>query len=174
MLIALLVAIPVLAGTFAAVTIRTERLSADEAASRELGRADAIAVVTSSEALHGDFSVGRGGGGETVSDVPFDNALQPRIDTSWADRLPAGSRITPDEWLRNVAISARDRAAEVEGVVLDLADPMTRGIYRIRTGAEPAGAGDAAVTSALAERLHVGVGAEVDLDGRTVRVSANR
>src|SRR4051794_11881439 len=45
-LIAVLVAVPVLAGTFAAVTVRPAYPSAAEAATRQLGNADAIVEAT--------------------------------------------------------------------------------------------------------------------------------
>ncbi|MDQ1696950.1 MAG: putative transport system permease protein [Frankiaceae bacterium] len=171
-LIAALVAIPVLAGAFAAVTIRTAHLSPDEAASRQLGRADAIAVVTTAKSLTGDVAVGRSNSsGETISNIPYDDSNRPRTGTSWTRRLPPGTRVTPDEWARNARVTVGDRAEEVQGIVLDLADPMTRGIYTLRAGRAPA-VGEAALTTKLADRLHVGVGATVDLDGHSVRLAA--
>ena len=170
-LIALLVAIPVLAGTFAAVTIRTAHLSPAEAAARQLGRADAIAVVTG-KPLTGDVAVGRSTNGETISNIPYTGDGRTPTGTTWADALPAGSRVTPDAWVRAVRVAAGVRAAEVQGIVLDLSDPMTDGIYRVRSGQVPTTSGQAAVTTALAKQMHVSVGATIDLADHPTRVTA--
>jgi putative ABC transport system permease protein len=170
-LIAVLVAIPVLAGAFVAVTIRTAHLSPGEAATRELGHADAIAFVGGQRSLGNSAAIGRGNNGETVSNVGYDPRRVP-TDTAWARQLPAGSRVTPDRWTRGVSIAAGGRATGVPGVALDLADPMTRGTYRLKSGTAPAASGEAAVTSALASRLRVGVGSSIELEGHAVKISA--
>ena len=171
-LIALLVAIPAMAGAFAAVTIRTAHLSADEAASRQLGRADAIVVVPGGpKPLTGDIDVGRGGSrDETISNIPQVNGNWNRTD--WQRSLPAGSRITPDAWVRTMLISVGNVAENAQAVALDLNDPMTRGIYRLRSGSAPSGSGEVALTRSLADRLDAHVGTSVELGGSRPRVVA--
>lgn len=171
MLIAVLVAIPVLAGVFVATTIRTAHLSPGEAATRELGRADAIAFVGGQRSLGNTEAIGRGNNGETVSNVGYDPRRVP-TDATWARELPAGTRVTPDRWIRGVSVAAGGRATGVAGVALDLADPVTRGIYRVKDGSAPAATGEAAVTSRLASRLHLHVGSSMELEGHSVKVSA--
>jgi putative ABC transport system permease protein len=170
-LIALLVAIPVMAGTFAATTIRTAHLSPGEAAGRQLGRADAIAVVAGgTRPLTGDIAVGRSNNGDTISNVP--DRRGSLTATAWAADLPVGSRITRDAWTRTTRVTVGDRAADVQGVVLDLADPMTRGIYRVLDGTAPHTSGEAAVTTSLAKHLGVHIGESIGLARQRVRVSA--
>src|SRR3954466_2468106 len=84
-LIALLVAIPVMAGAVAATTIRTAHLSPAEAADRELGRADAIVVIAGSKPLAGDIDIGRSDSGDTISDFPGQRGSMTRTD--WLEAL---------------------------------------------------------------------------------------
>ena len=171
-LIALLVAIPVMAGAFAAVTIRTAHLSPAEAADRQLGRADALVVVPGGpQPLSGDVNVGRGGSrDDTISNIP--NVRGNAMRTDWQSALPAGSRITPDAWQRTVRVTADQLTQDVPAVALDLRDPMTHGIYRVRSGRVPVGADEVAVTTGLAHALQVELGSDLDLDGRQLRVVA--
>lgn len=171
-LIALLVAIPATAGAFAAVTIRTAHLSAAEAASRQLGTADAIVVVPGGpKPLTGNVDVGRGGSkDETVSNVPQVRGSWNRTD--WTSALPAGSRITPDAWLRTLRVTVGNSAEDTEAVALDLSDPMTAGIYRIRSGSAPTGSREAAVTQSLAKRLHTRIGTSIDVAGSPLEITA--
>src|SRR3954452_17037868 len=94
-LIAALIAIPVLAGTFALVTISTARLSADEAATRFLGRADAFAQVTQYAALNPRLSlVGRGpefDGQPITSEMPIGNQHQDSATVDLSKLLPPGA-----------------------------------------------------------------------------------
>lgn len=170
-LIALLVAIPVMAGTFAATTIRTAHLSPTEAADRQLGRADAIvAVAGGTRPLVGAYDVGRGNTGDTVSNIPARRGNAYRTD--WLDALPAGSRITPDAWKRTVRVTVGNRTEDTQGVALDLHDAMTVGIYDVRVGRVPANGDEIALTRSLAKQLMVRVGQSIDLDERQLRVVA--
>ncbi len=171
LLIALLVAIPVMAGVFAAVTIRTAHLSPAEAADRQLGKADAIiAVPGGRHALTGDYDVGRSDRGDTMSNLP--NVRGSMSPAELIDLLPAGSRITPDAWQRYARLDAGDRAEETEAVALDLQDPLTRGIYRVRDGRAPASSGEAAITSPLAKSLRVHIGSDVEFDHHQLHIVA--
>jgi len=170
-LIAALVALPVLAGTFVAVAIRTSHLSPGEAANRGLGQADAIVAVVG-KPLDGNVDIGRNDNGGTVSNIPFAGDRIP-VGTAWAKHLPSGSRITPDAWVRNVNVASEARSSDVLGVVLDLADPITDGIFRVVSGRAPDATGtQTALTVGLAHRLHVRLGSSVVVDGRNVRVTA--
>jgi putative ABC transport system permease protein len=171
-LIATLVAVPVAAGAFAVVTIRTAQLSADEAADRTLGRADAIAVVTTVTSLEPATAVvGRAaaqGGTRYVYDDTARAHSQPQTDIRWVAQLPAGSRIVPNKWIRPLRVSTGGLSAQVEAVALDLGDPVTEGIYDVRRGRASVSATGVAVTEALAERLGVDVGDRLQPTGLPV------
>lgn len=160
-----------MAGAFATVTIRTAQLSPGESADRQLGRADAIVAVSGgTRPLIGDFAVGRSDNGETIDNLP--NRHGSMTTTSWARQLPPGTRITPDAWMRFARFAYGDSAESLEAVALDLREPMTHGIYRIRSGRAPVGAGEVAVTSGLSKSLRIRIGASVDVDQRSLRVVA--
>lgn len=171
LLIALLVAIPVMAGAFAATTIRTAHLSPTESADRQLGSADAIAVV-SSKPFHGVNVLGRSGAGETAYLGLNQVDAKTVTGTAWSKLLPAGSRVTPDAWARSVQVTAGDRASEAQGIALDLADPMTHGIYRLVAGSAPNGSGEVAITTKLAAHLHLRLGSKFAVNGRDAAVRA--
>jgi putative ABC transport system permease protein len=120
--------------------------------------------------LVGDLDVGRSNDGDTIDNLPSRHGSVTRTD--WTSRLPAGSRITPDAWVRYARLSVGSRAEVVEGVALDLRDPLTQGIYRLRAGRAPAGSSEVAVTTGLAKALHVHIGDSLDFDSRRLRVVA--
>lgn len=162
-LVAVLVALPVLAGAFVAIVARTAQLSPAEQADRELGRrADALVVVTSSPVLDRSSYLSPGGGGSTGdgSPTPRDPA---GVDVTAL--LPAGSRAVPAARERGGQASANGRAVDVSLVDLDLADPLTGGIWQLRAGRVARGPGEVAVTPRLAGRLRVGVGERVGVAG---------
>jgi putative ABC transport system permease protein len=180
-LVATLVAIPVLAGTFAAVAIRTGHLSPDEAVARQLGRADAVVLVTGHRSLDPASAVGQTGSGEwatvfgTSSPLPGSHAHS-QFWHGWTADLPAGSRIIPAAWGRDQRITFGERSAGVVAIGLDLNDRVTEGIYSIESGAAPTTLDEVAVTMHLADRLHIDIGDTVTLPGNsagtTKRVTA--
>ncbi len=166
-LVLAMIALPVLGIAAMDVAVRTYDLSADQKATRSMGRADAALTDTQSERIQqyrlGDTvqyeSVGQDcapapGGGQACS-VP--------VRTSPVDLeglLPAGSRTLEDTTAYG-PVTAPGRSSE--GLVRELAyaDPLARGTYRQVEGREPRTADEVALTEALSRRLSAGPGDEV-------------
>jgi putative ABC transport system permease protein len=168
-LIAALVAIPVLAGTFALVTISTARLSAGQAAARYLGSADAIANVTQYTRLFPAASaIGRGQSysGEPVSSEGSAEGKQSPGSVDLASWLPAGATLTPSaDNSKGVSITAGRRTSQVTARPVDLSDPVGSGLFSVITGSAPSPSGEVAVTGSLAHRLKLSVGSHADVSG---------
>lgn len=132
MLVVLLVALPV-AGLVAAATLTlTVRPSATELAQADLGAADVAAYQTTADGAAVESPAG----------------------------LPPGSRVEP-VWLGELTVAASGSAASgrtVAAVGVDLAG-LGAGMFEVTRGAAPEpGTGQVALTTALAERLGVGLG----------------
>jgi putative ABC transport system permease protein len=175
-LIALLVALPVLAATFAAVAYRTAQLSPDQAANRSLGRADAVAVVTTNDRVDPtDSYVVRGNGytGEPQSgEGPIGIGSREPSDVDLARLLPPDARITPAAPVVNVTLRSGRSSYGSIAIGVDLADPLTKGLIQLTSGHAPRGDGQVALTVPLARALHVGIGAHLVVDRRPVTVTA--
>ena len=176
LLIAALVALPVLAGTLAAVLYRTQQLSPDQQAQRMIGSADAVVLATKWSAVDRFAAVGR-----DVNDLGYQTyqwshakgAVKRDPTTVDVDQLlPASARAVPANWKTYVTVSAGHRSVLSTATLLDLSDPLSRGIFDLDSGRAPRAGGDVVLTHHLAERLHVGVGAEVSLrSGRVLHVT---
>jgi putative ABC transport system permease protein len=169
-LIAALVAIPVLAGTFALVTISTARLSPEQAATRYLGHADAIAQVTAFTRLDPLGSViGRGVSysGESIGmESQLGRHHRPRATLDLATLLPAGARFTASPTdAKSLRVTFGKLTAEAQAHPLDFTDPISRGLDEIESGTAPTGPGQIAVTTTLAHRLHLSPGDRVSVSG---------
>lgn len=146
-LIVVLIALPVAAFVFGAIGMRTVPDTPDEAIAKVMGSADALVQPPSGPA----------------------DALAARIRAE-------GFRVAPLE--SGEGILRADGRGGVERMTaeladVDLADPLTTGIWELRSGRLPAGAGEVALTTAAAARLGVRPGAEVVLEGngRRLRVT---
>jgi len=173
-LIAVLVALPVLAGTFVAVTIRTAELSPAQAAQRFIGNADAVAIVTPYRFVRPEMSMEGYAGGlasEPAQTTSASEGTRPVGSVDVPALLPDGARAIPAGPQRYLAVTAGDRRAQVPAVLLDLADPLTQGMYDVQSGRAPH-AGQVALTAHLAKRLRVHVGSTVDVAGATAAVTA--
>jgi putative ABC transport system permease protein len=174
-LVAALVALPVVAGTFVAVTIRTGELSPEQAAQRTMGNADAVAVVTTSPTLDPSLSVIGFAGGYASEQGMATSGEGLERDSGAVDLpalLPDGARATRVGWQRYVPVTAGARTAEVPATLVDLRDPITHGIYDVTDGRAPSGVAEVAVTTHLAKRLALHVGATVDVAGQQRTVAA--
>lgn len=176
-LVAALVALPVVAGVFADVAYRSAQLSPAEAATRYLGRADAIAVVTPLARLDPAGSqIGRGptytGQADAIEGSPEPYASRPATSVDVPSLLPPGAHATVASTKRSVSISSGGRTDPTVAVATDLADPLTRGLYGMTAGRAPRNDGEVAVTAPLAHRLRLHVGSSVSLHGRQVVVTA--
>ena len=175
-LIAALVALPVLAGTLAGVLYRTQQLSPDQQAQRLIGSADAVVLATKWSAVNRFAAVGR-----DVNDVGYQTFQWGRgkgavkRDATAVDveqLLPTSARAVPAGWKTDVRVTAGQRSVVSTAMLLDLTDPLSRGIVELDEGAAPRAAGDVVLSKHLADRLHVGVGADVSLrSGRRLHVT---
>ena len=152
LLVVAMIALPVLGVTTVDVLARTFELSDEEKALRTLGQADAFFVDS------GMTSIAQSTGGFSTEE----SARPSGTPSDLAAVLPPGSRTLTDV-SRDGAVTADGRTTRVEQRALDHADPLARGIYRQVSGRAPAGPGEAAVTTALAERLSLESGGQIAL-----------
>ncbi|SDY52461.1 putative ABC transport system permease protein [Micromonospora pattaloongensis] len=156
-LILAMIALPVLALTFAAVTYDMFHLRPAEQLNRELGAADARVQWVSEVGLEQDPE-GRGWSSSSTS-TPGTATIDRLLDV-----LPAGSRAIPSTvGLLDVRTAAGIAELEVRGI--DVADPLTRGMVRLRAGRAPVGDAEIAVSESAGRRLGVGVGDRVTSGG---------
>jgi putative ABC transport system permease protein len=158
-LIAALIALPVAALAYAAVSFDMFRLTPTESYERLGGSADAVV----------QFAPGAPVRQEPTSFVLREATIDPpgheRPHTEEVLRrlLPAGSRLIAD---RSFSVQARTatRSVRVHSRAVDGSDPMARGILTIRDGRAPRGAGEVA----LSERAITTTGVSL---GGTLRLS---
>lgn len=135
MLVAALIAVPVLAMTFAYAVVNTEADAEQERFERVAGQAD--------------VSAGRFGG--DVSEVEA--------------ALPAGSRTVTMQALGSpLTLPDEVATPHVEFEIVPFSDPLVEGIYEIRDGRAPAAFGEVLLHADVARDLGVGVGDSFDLD----------
>jgi len=127
-LIVLMLALPVYAGTVLAMSYSTTYTSADAEASWRLGQAD--------YSLDGD-------------------AVKNMLAT-----LPAGTQTAQVTYGRT-PVGVADRYGLRDYVAADVDAPLTRGMFQVRTGRAPHGAGEVAVSARLAAAERIGVGDRV-------------
>src|SRR5437764_4657120 len=177
-LVVLLIALPVFAAVVVAVTIRTYQLSPDQDATRLLGHADGIAMDMGVNHVSSDMQVTRELNPgpymtTTLAVAPAANEQRSGPAVDLPSLLPAGVRAIPDAWSRGSTVVAGDKRAGVEEMLLDLNDPMTRGLMQHVSGRYPQRAGEVAITTHLARRLNLHVGSTASLAGiGPVRVTA--
>lgn len=154
LLIVLLISVPAAGGAFLDTYVHTQQLSPQERTTRLIGQADAWVLVTDQPRIV-DIAVG----GEYLSwttQSEYQVELRDPATVRAADFLPAGSRLVSAQSARTaeIAFEVGDRAVRSRvATVQD--DPILAGIYRYHDGRAP---NELAVTSALAQRLGLGVG----------------
>src|SRR4051794_11334080 len=177
-LVMLLIALPVFAAVVVAVTIRTYQLSPEQDATRLLGHADGIAMDEGVNSVSSDLQIvrERNPGAymtTTLATAPAANQQRSEPVIDLPALLPAGVRAIPDGWSRGSTAALGDKRANVEEILLDLNDPMSRGIMQHVSGHFPQRAGEVAITTHLAYRLKLHVGSVASLAGiGPVRVTA--
>jgi putative ABC transport system permease protein len=166
-----MIAIPVAALAFAAVSYDTFRLSPGEQADRAMGTAQAAVRWPQDTAVHQTVD------GHTFypanpqrqeSAQPGPAPAGPTVDRMLA-LMPAGSRAIPEQ---NGYLTVRTAAgvAAIRSRMLDYADPLAHGILRQVSGRAPSTVDEVALTQAAATRLGTGIGGPVRLpDGRAFR-----
>ena len=158
-----MIAVPVAAMAFGAVTYDSFTLSADERADRMMGAAQALIAWPDNRPVHQDpadlesvFVAG-------PSPAPDAPAPEPSTERLLA-LLPPGTRAIADQ-TGPVAVRTAAGTGDLDARLLDYADPLARGILRQLSGRAPATATEVALTPAAARRVGAGVGGSVRLGG---------
>jgi len=169
-LVVAMIAVPVAAVAYGAVTYDTTRLTPGEQADRLMGGSQAAVIwpydgpvnqhPTEPEFLSDAFV-------PAPSDTP---PLEPSLDRLLA-LLPPGTTAITDQ-SGPLRVQTATGVGLLDARAIDYADPRARGIYRPLSGRAPAAADEVALTPAAVRRLGAGVGGTVRLaDGsRTFRV----
>ncbi|MFI7487325.1 FtsX-like permease family protein [Micromonospora echinaurantiaca] len=160
-LVVAMIATPVLALSFAAASYDMYRLTDDERLERTLGAADARVT------WEYDGAVEQSPDGDLLTATGFHRIVtaepDPATTAEVTSALPSGSRVVPvwDEqrWDWRTA----DGVGPVPSYGLDLADPVTEGMARLREGRAPTGATEVAASEAALRRLGVALGGTVEL-----------
>lgn len=162
-LVASLVAAPVLGATFLDTAFRTADLTGEAKAEREMGAADATLSVTP----YTRITVVGGNGVSTEQDVVQRDPATVRP----AALLPPGSRLVRTVPRQTVTFAVGDRVTLAGAEQLDTRDPVTAGRLALRSGRLAAAPDEVALSPSLADRLGAGVGEEVRLArGAALRV----
>ncbi|HEY6749402.1 MAG TPA: FtsX-like permease family protein [Mycobacteriales bacterium] len=151
-LVAALVAAPVLGTAFLDTAYRTANLDPSTRAERAMGGADATLTVSSVSpiAVHGDsFTDGPGAADRDAATVDP------------AAFLPAGTRLLPRRPDSTLPFVAGDRTTLVRSTELAWTDPAAAGLLAVRSGRLAGAAGELTLSPAVADRLGARVGDEV-------------
>ncbi|MFG1672655.1 FtsX-like permease family protein [Micromonospora sp. NPDC049282] len=167
LLVLVMIALPVLGLSFAAVSYDMSELTRSERLDRRLGAADAELRWTDLAPLTQDAW------GESAWPVEGDPV--PRTRPVSADELrallPAGSRVTRVRWWVSFETRVGRRTQPIDARAVDLTDPLARPLATVREGRPPIRPDEIAVNPAALRRLDTRVGAPVRAaDGTTYRV----
>ncbi|MBC9732513.1 FtsX-like permease family protein [Nocardioides marmotae] len=156
-LVLVMIALPVLAVTAAAVVIATEDVGGTEAIERRIGAADARVDIergarSADQAPDPDDAAGWSTGGR--------GAPTPGV----AEMEQALGRDVPAlPWRQaRLAVTTERGVLDAEASEVDLADPLAEGLFRLEDGRLPRAADEVVVNRALAER-GFGLGEQVEL-----------
>ncbi|TDB80079.1 FtsX-like permease family protein [Micromonospora sp. KC721] len=157
-LVLAMIALPVLALTFAAVSYDMSELTHAERVGQRIGNADAELRWTVDNPIVQDI----------WGDEAFDAGGERRERTRPARAeevlalLPPGSRVASVEWTQFEA-RVGDQLESYSARILDLTDPLARSTVRLRAGRVPAAATEIAVTAPALRGLGVPLGDQVVL-----------
>ncbi|MFD0747785.1 ABC transporter permease [Phytohabitans flavus] len=154
-----MIALPVLALSFAAASYDMFRLRPAEQADREMGAADArLRWDHTGPVVQEPRGNGWSGEGSPVT--------QPFTEREVLAALPAGSRIIPAlENYTEFRTAGGIGSIGVQG--LDVRDPLTEGLVTLLEGRAPASAGEVALTPQAADRLGTEIGGTIQNPDRT-------
>ncbi|MFU8871242.1 FtsX-like permease family protein [Micromonospora sp. SL4-19] len=154
-LVLAMIALPVLALSFVAVSYDMAQLTHPERMARQLGAADAELRWATVNAVE------QGAWGESFWPVEGDEMV-PRVRPATADEiralLPAGSRVT--QLRRWVPFDVRidGRLVSFDARAVDLTDPLTRPLATLRAGRRPTAPDEIAVSPSALRQLGVRLG----------------
>jgi putative ABC transport system permease protein len=164
-LVVAMIMLPVAALAFLAVSFDTFTLTPDEKADQVMGAGQAQVTWPYDGPVQQLPNLLRA----------FNTGTPPEQKNPTDDRLlallPPGSRVLRDQ-SGSLSMHTATGTGALRARMLDLTDPLARGVYRQLSGQAPMSDGDVALTPAAVDRLGVGVGATVRLaDGsRSFRV----
>lgn len=144
-LIVTMIALPVLALTFAVATYDSYELTPQEQATRMMGTADGIAQLVGVP----DAS------GQVTDRAP--GTVTPGTVTDLLALFPAGTRAS-HYWHDAVTVHTAGGIGGMDSYGIDTTDPMTRGMVVLRSGRVPVADNQVAVSPAALARLGVRVG----------------
>ncbi|MBY8871030.1 ABC transporter permease [Micromonospora sp. PLK6-60] len=160
-LVLAMIALPVLALTFVAVSYDMAELTRDEQLDRQLGVADAALRAVADGRIRQDAW---GGGYRQADDQPVGRRAddqpvrRPTRVEEVAALLPPGSRVVPVARWMPFEVRRGGRDVSLDARAMDLADPLARGSARLLTGRAPAGPTEIAVSERARSRLGTHLG----------------
>lgn len=163
-LVLVMISLPVLAVSAAAIVIKTAEVSGLEGLDRTLGAADArIRTEGRGEVRQAPDP---GNGRWTQAEDP--DPGNPLTAADLHDVLGDDARLVPitSSWAR---IRSGERVISLTATGVDLSDPLARGLFTLDSGRLPERAGEAVVNQPLLDRGFE-VGGEVDVDGTTLTI----
>lgn len=165
-LVVAMIAVPVLALSFAAVTYDMFTLTQAEELDRRLGGADAEVTWVTDSPITQDVGGNGWSDDVSVSSRPTIGLGPPAMATSdmVAALLPPGSRLIPLD-LSSVARVSTDAASHrIDVRRFDATDPLARGLVVPLAGRLPTGPDELALTRDAARRFRVGIGDRIDVE----------
>ncbi|MGW5579166.1 FtsX-like permease family protein [Micromonospora chokoriensis] len=150
-LVLAMIALPVAALAFLAASYDMAELTPQERVDRRLGVADAELQWVA----NGPIGQDQWGEGWNTTDGTAPTRATAAQMTAL---LGPGSRVTEVRPHAPLTLRGPDRDEDVAGRVLDLGDPLARGLVRFRAGRAPQQAGEVAVSQAALRRLDLRVG----------------
>ena len=158
-LVLVMLALPVLGLTFAAVSWDMFTLTPDERADRTMGAADARLTWSYASPLR------QGPTGEPVLTLPISGAGQhgpdlaepAQVRAALAQLLPTDTRMIPIR-RGEVTVRTADGLGQITAVALDASDPLARGFVTVLAGRAPRAGTEIALTHEAMARVGVGIG----------------
>ncbi|NUP49813.1 MAG: hypothetical protein HOW97_21250, partial [Catenulispora sp.] len=163
LLVVAMLALPV-AGASAADTLwRSSQVTGAEQAVRDMGRYDAMVSAQSGAAVYQNTNGSRSYPADPNGYISGGQATVPDA-ADLAKVLPAGSTVVGPMARTVQAVVADDTGRTFADLrEVDLADPLTEGIARHRSGTAPVSDDQVAISRALADDLHKGVGDSISV-----------
>lgn len=163
-LVLVMISLPVLAVSAAAIIIKTADVSGVEGADRQLGAADArIRAEGRGRVVQAPDP--RRGGWSSTGELDLDN---PVSDDDVRATLGEDARLLPitSGWSR---VRLDDRVIEFSTSGVDLSDPMAVGLFDLQGGHLPESAGEVVVNDAMLDKGFA-LGDELEVDGSTLTI----